>query len=550
MERETQFVKKMTEKLRTQGDVSKEEATYIFILAVVVYAYEMGWYQEMIWRQEGRYRENFDYRGFDISSPLAGAVNEWYKEVLSRISDKHHNFITSIPSQSICPPLGCSWNSDTLKLRVIKTMSEIRQSKIFSLKKKNKTSDSVCANGQMVKWLKNNTHLSFDVMYHHKHEYDFKVEFARFGVLGLLPIYEREIEEEKIKTLLKIDIPILRNENARKNVYSVACPVEYRDVLGAVANGLPVPDLPRPVSAKTHIDISYINSLTSRLSSGRDISVEEADNLYLLFKAYQAVKTAASKAKGFIRQEMRNTADFGLEALCSWYEVVEKELRKNKKGNFVYTLPNDKNTSLYRIKKPVEKCLKMIPKEPSEVIARYDSGLPVRDVCLDAKHITKTGMSDKYACYYSNRYGFFKRNDIDINKWKIVAQYGEYFGYDIFDDMQGTAILGKLRFAESLGIEYIVMCNNKIAVHEENYDKMIEIINIPDNKIMQASYAALQKELEETNILINTEERLKITMREDGIPLKYVVKGVEAAYNEQKEKEKYLDKDEWLEMDR
>lgn len=316
------------------------------------------------------------------------------------------------------------------------------------------------------------------------------------------------------------------------------------------ALNLPVPDLPRPVSAKTHIDISYINSLTSRLSSGRDISVEEADNLYLLFKAYQAVKTAASKAKGFIRQEMRNTADFGLEALCSWYEVVEKELRKNKKGNFVYTLPNDKNTSLYRIKKPVEKCLKMIPKEPSEVIARYDSGLPVRDVCLDAKHITKTGMSDKYACYYSNRYGFFKRNDIDINKWKIVAQYDEYFGYDIFDDMQGTAILGKLRFAESLGIEYIVMCNNKIAVHEENYDKMIEIINIPDNKIMQASYAALQKELEETNILINTEERLKITMREDGIPLKYVVKGVEAAYNEQKEKEKYLDKDEWLEIDR
>lgn len=55
-------------------------------------------------------------------------------------------------------------------------------------------------------------------------------------------------------------------------------------------------------STHTPKDISYIDSLTSHVSFKRDISLEEADDLYLLFKMYQALKTAALKVKGPVRQ--------------------------------------------------------------------------------------------------------------------------------------------------------------------------------------------------------------------------------------------------------
>lgn len=77
MKREVQFVNSMTEKLKTQGDISKEEATRIFTLATVFYSYEMGWHGE------GRYRESFNHRGFIISSPIEDALGNWHKEVFS-----------------------------------------------------------------------------------------------------------------------------------------------------------------------------------------------------------------------------------------------------------------------------------------------------------------------------------------------------------------------------------------------------------------------------------------------------------------------------------
>jgi len=68
MKREVQLVNSMTEKLKTQGDISKEEATRMFVLASVIYAYGMGEYKE------GRFRDNFNYR-FDLSE-LSDAIGK------------------------------------------------------------------------------------------------------------------------------------------------------------------------------------------------------------------------------------------------------------------------------------------------------------------------------------------------------------------------------------------------------------------------------------------------------------------------------------------
>lgn len=54
------------------------------------------------------------------------------------------------------------------------------------------------------------------------------------------------------------------------------------------------------------------------------------------------------------------------------------------------------NMNLYQLKNSIERCLKILPKEPLEVVTRCDDGFPVKDICLDAKCLTITVVSDKY----------------------------------------------------------------------------------------------------------------------------------------------------------
>jgi len=263
-------------------------------------------------------------------------------------------------------------------------------------------------------------------------------------------------------------------------------------------------------------------------------------------------------------QQVQDVTKPGLDALSLWYKTVKRELKKGRRGNFVYTLPSNLDMNLYQLRKPIERCLEMLPKEPPEVVTRYDDRFSVKDALLDTKCTKVTGVSDKYVRYRSSRYGFFKRNDIDLEQWKPVIRCKECAGDDIFDRSFGIPILGKLRFAEfSLGIKQIVM-GDVVAVKEEDYQKMLEVLKLSDSKIMEIAEFLVQKELEEIwaerEKLAKTPEnsekldalkrRENMLKRKSGIPLGHVIKGVEIAYKAQRAREEYLDEGDWMEMDR
>lgn len=556
MKREIEFIKSATEKLRNEGDVSEDEATRIFILATVVYAYEMG---ETIDKQ---YRNSF--RDKLNVSEISEALGKWYKEVFSRISDdqdssvipsEYYNFVASIPSPLICPPTNyVGYRRDT---SMMETMRKMQDDKINSLRRNFNMSNSFYADKQMVDWLKCNVPLSFDVMgFRHGEE----VEFARFGILKFLPIYQRKIKVERVLTLSEFGVPRLQHGKMKieglDRFYLIACPLEYKDIVDAVADGLPIPEMP-PEKKSTHTpkDIEYINSLTSRLPF-QDITPEEADDLYLLFKMYQALKIAT-------RRGMKEAVEPGLNALLSWYRAIEKELKKNKRGNFVYTLPSDLDMNLYQLRKPIERCLETLPKEPPEVVTRYEDRFSVKDTLLDTKCTKVTGVSDKYIRYHSSRYGFFKRNDIDLEQWKPVIRCRECAGDDIFDRSLGIPILGKLRFAEfSLGIKQVVM-GDVVAVKEEDYQKMLEVLNLSNSKIMEIADILFQKELNEIRAKkkelprtpenakeLDALDRMENILKRDGILLEHVIKGVGIAYKAQKARKEYIDEGDWMEIDR
>jgi len=564
MKREIEFIKSMTEKLRRQGDISADEAARIFLLAVVTHAYEMG-------ELEGRYKNSFGGK-FDYTG-LSSALGEWYEIAFARISDKpkYYNFIASIPSREVCPASQYMEGNTSF---MIKAMDKLQDNKRRTLQRIFKTSEHVyfSANKKMAAWIKRNVPLSFDMLcYYGVYGPSYSgMDFARFGLISSLSTYEREIKKEKLQALFDINIPFLQgvsyevSSKKEADTCSIICPLEYKDVLDAIADNLPIPEIPQEkTSAHVPKDIKYINSLTARLPF-QDITEEEADNIYLLFKVYQALRIAALKGDERLKEQVQKATEPGLNALASWYKAVERELKKGKCGNFVYTLPSNLDMNLYQLRKPIERCLEMLPKEPPEVVTRYDDRFSVKDALLDTKCTKVTGVSDKYVRYRSSRYGFFKRNDIDLEQWKPVIRCKECAGDDIFDRSLGIPILGKLRFAEfSLGIKQIVM-GDVVAVKEEDYQKMLEVLKLSDSKIMEIAEFLVQKELEEIwaerEKLAKTpenhekldilERRESILKRKSGIPLEHVIKGVEIAYKAQRDREEYLDEGEWMEIGR
>ena len=412
------------------------------------------------------------------------------------------------------------------------------------LKKVFKTPEhfSCSANEKMVVWIKNNVPLSFDVICY-RGELNPKyggIDFARFGLLDVLPTYEREIEKEKSQILFDIDIPFLRSAlNEKTDTYSVICPLEYKEVLDAIADNAPIPEIP-PEKADVYIpkDVAYINSLASSLPF-RDITEEEADNIYLLFKMYQALRIAALKGKGsaHFKQQAQNATEPILNALVVWYKAVEKELKKGRRGNFVYTLPSNPDMNLYQLRKPIKKCLEMLPKEPLKVAIRSKEDLPIEDVFFDTGCTTmKKGSNKSFLCETS-RCGFYERNGANLKEWKPILQYNEGFSEDfILNSYSEGPAIGKLRFAEySLGIKYIIV-DGKIAVKEKDYQKMVEVFKLSDSKIMEAAELIKQKKKEEG--VQNVE------------PLEYIIKGVEMVYKAQKAQEEYFEENDWMEIDR
>ena len=575
MKREIEFIKSMTEKLKTQGDISAKEAAYIFLLATVTYAYEMGSWVK------GQYLNSFDHK-FDFSE-MSKALNEWYEEVFSQVSDKfssqasndvtfnkRYNFITSILSPRIYSATYASKNTLYMMRIVKETWRNIKP----VLEKNIKISDSFCVNDKMFEWLKDNLPLSFDIIRHYE-IYELEnnnkhtvVDLARFGVLGLLPIYEKEVEAEKIQALSKIDIPFLRSQSAKEEMgtdfYWVACPSEYKDILDAVANDLPIPEVP-PERTDIHTpkDIEYINSLTARLPF-QDITEEEADNIYLLLKTYQALRVAALREDSHFRRQTQNAVEPGLNVLLSWYKAVEKELKKSRSGNFVYTLPSDLNMNLYQLRKPIAKCLEKLPKEPPEVAVRNKEDLPIKDVFLDTRCARESVIGVNVTeepgicfCYRTSRYGFFKRNGINLKEWKPVLQFEGDAGHSILNSSYSDPFLGKLRFAElSLGIKYIVI-GDVVAVREKDRQKMLEVLSLSNEKIMHAAKFAIQIDLNKIRDklsknphdeqLVSKEKWLRAT---NYTPLEYIIRGIEMIRKAQKDREEYIEDGSWMDVER
>ena len=206
----------------------------------------------------------------------------------------------------------------------------------------------------------------------------------------------------------------------------------------------------------------------------------------------------------------------------------KRELKKGRRGNFVYTLPSNLDMNLYHLRKPIKACLEMLPEEPTKIAARNKEDLPIKDIFLDTKCTAVTWVSNNSISCETSRYGFFERNGVSLNEWIPVLQHkGHSEDFILNGDTEDT-VLGKLRFAEySLGIKYIII-ENKIAVKEKDYQKTMEVLKLSDVKIIESAELIKQKKKEEGVQKVE--------------PLEYIIKGVEMVYKAQRHKKNILKK--------
>jgi len=102
-------------------------------------------------------------------------------------------------------------------------------------------------------------------------------------------------------------------------------------------------------------EIKKIRELTKKLGSQGDVAEDEADYVYMIYRAVRI--DAENEAEGFTEGDEDRLVSVQM-ALSEWYEAVFDVLRSGRSGNFVSSVPADtKDTRLAKILSGQEKTI-------------------------------------------------------------------------------------------------------------------------------------------------------------------------------------------------
>lgn len=98
------------------------------------------------------------------------------------------------------------------------------------------------------------------------------------------------------------------------------------------------------------INASKVKQLTQKLETQGDITLKEADAIYLLFS-----KAARSTALGPYSHVPDNDLS---EALHNWYKTVAQCVEQGKRGNFIFTIVFSENIHFNKLSLPAQQAIK------------------------------------------------------------------------------------------------------------------------------------------------------------------------------------------------
>ncbi|MGB4026933.1 MAG: hypothetical protein WBK47_01090 [Acetomicrobium sp.] len=249
-------------------------------------------------------------------------------------------------------------------------------------------------------------------------------------------------------------------------------------------------------------DISYINKMVDKLTSEGDITEEEADNIYFIYK-YSQTLYVDLELPG-----MEERISLLEKGLARWYEAVYETIREKlfmdtdaEMGNFVYTVPTRKIIrfeSFEDLEELDQYIYSALHNLPNDWEYAFVPGCPdLSDTMADVYAIKEYGGMS----IYSFRCDCLRRIGFDVEKYSIEKERtwphkGDLWlkGYPVFDysgfrdmDKKIEETVIRLEYIKSKGVLPVGVVRNRdyyfFLFNNEDYEKIKHIFDVPDKVI-------------------------------------------------------------------
>lgn len=333
--KEIKKIKDLINKLKTEGDVTEDEADWLYIAKSVLFA-------------ENYHRnscKSYLHPDCYMAEPYL-AFGEWYALVKEKIQEEEENFAknfaTTLPfyEDDVSMYFGYPGQISDIYLK--------SRESVF-LRKEKECNEVFLSRTERL--------LTGDVLALPENRFS----VTRFGIveriMGKMTSLSLK-DEEKEKTLTALGIPFIKRsiEIFGETETVLIYPERDEETVNAVLSGEIRKAQESPVKPGMTKDKAFILRSLQTLESTGDISEEDADAIFLLFKfSQQLIRDNRSGGKKKQTEEL-------LKYLDKWYGAVYRMLSQGKSGNFETTVPLSERDVLYAGKN-LKKCIESLSEE-------------------------------------------------------------------------------------------------------------------------------------------------------------------------------------------
>jgi hypothetical protein len=473
--KEIEKIKELTEKLKNEGDVTEDEADWLYIVSFIPW----------------KLRTSFDkkYKKINFPAPyesmkaLNDALEGWYYIVLQKAKKKETgNFLSTV--FYIGHRTGSSFS----------VQPEFLQKTYLKLKDyfKNSYAASDAFRSQKERLLTGDL---FD------NPWAGTLRFSRLGTVQRVasetyvsPCFCPFLEKVRFVVLSMLNVPFLKKLDHEDDT-TLLFPKKYGSIVREVSDIVKSLRLSDGDVQKTALqviekenlqpfkvvysqtkDATFLERVASKLASDGDISEEDADNVFLLFKYAQALVYDSTVNSKY--QDARKKHREIFKSLNQWYGAVFKALKQGKSGNFITTIPYYPECNMHEAGKNIKRCLELLPEKIRVVhlpkqkdLTRYDSaGLHFETdegytfVQAFRYGIVEKVLGEKYEPVITAEAGLRTGMHDTYMRWKLDAPYSS----DNF-------LFGKLEAMKAVGVlPALIVFSDKlcIAVPKEDVEKV------------------------------------------------------------------------------
>lgn len=482
--KEIEKIKELTEKLKTEGDVTEDEADWLYVVSFIPWKFRL--------LSDGRYKKINFPAPYESMKALNDALEGWYYIVLQKAKKKETgNFLSTV--FYIGHRTGSSFS----------VQPEFLQKTYLKLKDYFKNSYAASDAFRSQK-----EHLLTGDLF----ENSGTLSFSRLGTVQRTApemfVSSRLctfLEKVRFVVLSMLNVPFLKKLDGRDNT-TLLFPKKYNSVVREVSDivrNLPLSDGDVQKTASQVIekenlqpfkavcsqtkDAVFLERIASKLASDGDISEEDAEKVFLLFKYAQALVYDGTISGKF--QDAREKHREIFKYLNRWYGAVFNVLKQGKSGNFITTIPYYPGCNMHEAGKNIKRCLELLPEKGRIVhlpekkdLTRYDSaGLHFETdegytfVQAFRYGIVEKVLGEKYEPVITAEAGLRTGMHDTYMRWKLDAPYSS----DSF-------LFGKLEAMKAVGVlpAMIVFSDRLcIAVPKEDVEKVQCIVEIKREEI-------------------------------------------------------------------